>query len=777
MAEDDVLINFNLGSEPFNLQPKFEGGKWRDKLSAKKSAERIRRQSNYSSFPKPASEKRGHSVGSQTIRNGAKRQRLGKESTGQSQTRKEVQATTHDKDTSGQVISSLFTFNPVSSVVQSQQHQDIEPAEPSNAPLKDGLDSFVSLGVSSHIASQLGKMNIRNPTVVQEASIPQLLKEDADAFIQAETGSGKTLAYLLPIVQKIISMSSESDAVHRDSGLFAVIIAPTRELSRQIAIVLDSLLAGFPWLVAGTVIGGEKKKSEKARIRKGLNFLIATPGRLVDHLEHTKVLKFAKVRWLVLDEGDRLMELGFEKDIQKIISSLDGAATVRPAKLPKLPSRRTNILCSATLKTDVQKLGDLSLKSAKHIQAKSKESSGQDEFANMFAAPAQLQQSYAIVPAKLRLVTLAALLKRTFYRKGSVMKAIVFMSCADSVDFHFSIFTRRTEEQSDKASEESDLDELKVKVPEQQATQTQAPSSLISNTSKGVQVFRLHGSLHQSLRTTTLTNFRKSQDPALLICTDVASRGLDVPNVDFVIEYDPPFHRDDHLHRIGRTARAGNSGRATIFLLPGSEEAYAANVLKHGQGQHDASRQTAEDLLQRGFSPTAQHTVGSSGTGNTKNRQREWEEKATDLQLAAERWVLADSTRLELARGAFMSHVRAYATHVATERAMFDIAQLHLGHLAKAFALRDRPSNVNMPGMRSNKSSRQNGGSRRFTRAEPIKFNNTTNSNETEKTPENGLRQQVDNDAARKMKAKMREQHAQTKRKSRGGGADEFNIG
>jgi len=126
-----------------------------------------------------------------------------------------------------------------------------------------------------------------------------LIKENSDAFIQAETGSGKTLAYLLPIVQRIIELSETLkkqnvedglDAVHRDSGLFAIILAPTRELSKQIALVLESLLRCAHWIVAGTVIGGEKKKSEKARLRKGINILVATPGRLADHLEHTERL-------------------------------------------------------------------------------------------------------------------------------------------------------------------------------------------------------------------------------------------------------------------------------------------------------------------------------------------------------------------------------------------------------------------------------------------------------------------------------------------------------
>ena len=295
-----------------------------------------------------------------------------------------------------------------------------------------------------------------------------MLKEDSDAFIQAETGSGKTLAYLLPILQRILALSKPSSEtpvngadkagkLDRRSGLFALILAPTRELTPQISAVLTHLLRPSPWLVAGTVTGGATKNHEKSRIRKGINILVATPGRLADHLENTEVLDVSSVRWLVLDEGDRLMELGFEEEIRGIVKKLEkrqGRKRLERLNVVGLPERRTTVLCSATMKMGVQKLGEISLKDAAHIKADTETSisptRNQDAAEQKprgketaFLAPAQLKQSNIVVPPKQRLVTLAALLKRTFARKGSVMRAIVFLSCADSVDFHFEVFARK----------------------------------------------------------------------------------------------------------------------------------------------------------------------------------------------------------------------------------------------------------------------------------------------------------------------------------------------
>lgn len=662
----------------------------------------------------------------------------------------------------GQVVSSLFTFNPTSKKTFDEPEEELEPAKPSNAPLTEEMATFTNIGLSRRLAAHLStKLDMKAPTAIQKASVTQLVSDDSDAFIQAETGSGKTLAYLLPIVERILALSDNGVQIHRDSGLFAIILSPTRELCKQIAAVLEKVLRCAPWIVGTTVNGGESKQSEKARLRKGVNILVATPGRLADHLDNTEVLNVATVRWLVLDEGDRLMELGFEEEIKGIVEKIGRRSVARGnSEMMSLPKRRVTILCSATMKMNVQRLGEISLKDAVHIQADPSEQEKQDRENGIepedkaFSAPTQLKQSYAIVPAKLRLVTLTALLKRAFARKGSVMKAIVFISCADSVDFHFSLFSRTPESVAEDADEEKpDLPTL----PKSELTKdTIAHGTTISNNSNPVILHKLHGSLAQNIRTATLKAFSESADPGVLICTDVASRGLDLPNVDFVIEYDPPFSAEDHLHRVGRTARAGREGRALIFLMPGVEEEYVS-VLASGyrEGKKALTHHTAEDLIQKGF----------GGTG------REWEERATNFQLEVERWSLDSPRYLEMARRGYQSHIRAYATHVANERHIFNMQELHLGHLAKAFALRDKPGSIKVPGLRPAKMTKadRSVAARKAKRGEKPE----------DKAPEGErVRKQrkmeldlptVDsNEAAARMKRKMKEHMAS---------ASEFNIG
>lgn len=692
-----MLFNFSVSDNAIAApQTKFKGGNWKDRQWAKKRAKR-------SSVPN----------GQQDLRVEPDSERPTK--------RPRISGGAAEKPKpAGEVVSSLFTYNPHAPREEEQrgptQDEDEVDAEvkPSNAPLDDDLATFTSLGLSSTLASHLlKKMEIKAPTAIQSRAVQQLANTNSDAFIQAETGSGKTLAYLLPIVQQLMHLSKQMKAAgeefNRHSGLFAIILAPTRELSKQISVVLESLLSCCHWIVSGTVVGGEKKKSEKARLRKGLNILVATPGRLADHLDNTEVLDVSKVRWLVLDEGDRLMELGFEKDIQRLVSVLNLRSRKKDEQaIPGLPSRRSNILCSATIKAQVDDLANIALKDPLSIavdpEEKMSDVSGEASKEAAFSAPAQLKQSYAIVPPKQRLVTLVAALKQAFKRKGSVMKCIVFMSCADSVDFHFEILSRSSD------SKPSDTDEIEkggavqppttlsrsAKIPQGTTiseTRTQGSAHSISSSSSSTPlIFRLHGSLQQATRTSTLKSFSKSTEPAILVCTDVASRGLDLPNVDLVIEYDPPFSKDDHLHRIGRTARAGKDGRAMIFLMPGCEESYV-DFLKEGGRGRSVTKHTSEELLQKAFAPSATSSTDGS-------RSQTWEDKATDFQLSTERWALSHPSHLEQARRAFQSHVRAYATHVTAERHMFDIKQLHLGHLAKAFALRDKPGNIRVPGSR-----------------------------------------------------------------------------
>ncbi|KAI9882333.1 MAG: hypothetical protein M1823_005918 [Watsoniomyces obsoletus] len=784
-SADGLLLNFAVSTNDIKVKPKFKGGRWRDRLVAKRSSFRSTPRQRGLQGEQKNDDTIGKSTATEATKNrvddvgtpATKRRRLDADPELASTSRTGAQSNgegpkktvPRGNRTQREFVSSLFSSNPLPETAQEKEVEETAPAEPSNAPLASEASSFMRLGLSSIVTSNLSsKLKLKAPTAIQKAAIPQLLRDDSDAFIQAETGSGKTLAYLLPIVQRIINHTGlveakngdeQSSKLHRDSGLFAMILAPTRELCRQISVVLEDILRWCAhWIVSGTVVGGEKKKSEKARIRKGLNILVATPGRLADHLENTKVLDVSNVRWLVLDEGDRLMEMGFEADIEKIISKLEERrrerkdGTILPAGFPR---RRVTVLCSATMNMSVQKLGGISLNSAAHIKADPEEeetSKGADatERTTTFSTPAQLQQSYTIVPAKLRLVTLTAVLRRAFHRRGSVMKSIVFISCADSVDFHFTLFTRR--ESRDDADEDEKIKPLDDSV--DPTLGTIATSSTLATGDSSVTVYKLHGSLTQQIRTATLKAFTQSKDPSVLICTDVASRGLDLPNIDFVIEYDPPFSKDDHLHRVGRTARAGRAGRTLIFLLPGSEEGYV-DVLKaaHHDGGRAPSRSDSNDLLKKGF--------GSAGLGGGND----WETRATDWQMDLERWLLKNPKALEMARKAFQSQIRAYATHVANERAIFDIKSLHLGHLAKSFGLREPPGNIGVPGLkrRSNytKDHTSSGKDREGTKRGRHERDNDDQQPQKDVTEDQGA------GAAIKMRKKMRE-HMMA--------ASEFNI-
>ncbi|KAI1352437.1 DEAD/DEAH box helicase [Xylaria sp. FL0043] len=755
MSDGGLLLNFDLTDQPLKRQVKYTGGRWRDRVSAQRSAKRNGDGQSTGTNATPLSTNRRDRNPSQpddNIGDGrpAKRQRLQDghghgHGHGHERERERPDASSrslgymtgklppgsinagprnsshtnnhnHASNKPGGITSRLFTSNPTPKTVFEDPVEDAEPAKPSNAPLSDEAETFHALGLSRRIAQHLSaKLEMKAPTSIQKNTIPLLVKEDSDAFLQAQTGSGKTLAYLLPIVQRIMAMSQHEDGsntgaqIHRDSGLFAIILAPTRELCKQIATVLEKVLRCAPWIVSTTVIGGESKKSEKARLRKGVNILVATPGRLADHLDNTKVLDVGTVRWLVLDEGDRLMEMGFEDELKSIVGKIRKEELKDRNKdgviFDKLPQRRVTVLCSATMKRNVQKLGEISLQDAVHITGTSSKNDG-DAAAEVneavFAAPSQLKQTYLIVPAKLRLVTLIALLKSSFARRGSVMKAIIFISCADSVDFHFDLFRNAN---TRPASETSLIDN------------TVADAAYITSPANPtVALLKLHGSLPQPVRTATLNSFRTSNDPCVLITTDIASRGLDVPAVDLVIEYDAAFSVDDHTHRIGRTARAGRPGKAVLFVQPGCEEGYIDLL---NSTSSSVAPQSYESTLQKGFFTPVTLPKPDKDTEPTTlvSEKQTPNSRAEALQLHIEQRLLASDKEggnnklLDSARQAFRSHIRAYATHVRDERKYFDITQLHLGHTAKSYGLREAPGGIGGgPSRRTFKAGQSKGG-------------------------------------------------------------------
>ncbi|KAL1870171.1 ATP-dependent RNA helicase dbp7 [Diaporthe australafricana] len=725
MADDLVLNLAPMGDASFAAKKvKYVGGSWRDRRRAqKKDTAREQGRMAPTSKPPPIDDASTQPSAGFSSDRPPKRQRTDNWPTSR------PGGNHHDSSKPFQVASKLFTSNPTAKTVfhDTAPADESEPAVPSNAPLSDEASNFHALGLSRRIAQHLSsKLEMKAPTSIQKNTIPQLVDGDDDAFLQAQTGSGKTLAYLLPIVQRIVALSRNDDGsttganIHRNSGLFAIILAPTRELCKQISVVLEKLLRCCPWIVSTTVMGGESKHSEKARIRKGCNILVATPGRLTDHLEHTKILDVGTVRWLILDEGDRMMEMGFEQDLKQIVTAVreeplkeknkDGVLLTKA-----MPKRRVTVLCSATMKANVNRLGEISLQDAVLITASNSkdDAEGDAKTEAVFAAPAQLKQTYLVVPAKLRLVTLMAFLKDAFARKGSVMKAIVFISCADSVDFHFEILKSTAPAQIPATTSPSQ----KAR-PDHTATTVHPAAYITSPANPTVLLHKLHGSLNQQMRTSTLRSFSTCKDPAVLITTDISSRGLDVPDVELVIEYDPAFAIADHVHRIGRTARAGRPGKAALFLLPGCEEGYIDML----PTTPPAVSQSYETILQKGFATSVALPL-VPGKDEDEEEQKPPQKqsphaRAEALQLHLEQRILASeppkpqpvkggrkpapapkpqgtgAAIIDSARQAFRSHVRAYATHVKEERGVFDIQQLHLGHIAKSYGLREAPGGI-----------------------------------------------------------------------------------
>ncbi|KAJ0384952.1 hypothetical protein COL922a_007298 [Colletotrichum nupharicola] len=693
MADDGMIMNFDLGTGPIKSHVKIQGGRWRDRVKAQRIANKggDKRPSSPSSDAPPTQRwtpgnRKSHRADNDdgSHERPAKRPRADPPRPSSYQTGKLPPGSiSSGRPRDGQVTSRLFSFNPTPKTVfddPSEEKVEEVVREPSNAALSAEAASFHALGISRRLALTLSdKIQLKAPTAIQAKVIPQLITEDSDAFVQAQTGSGKTLAYLLPILQRILSVEGQ---IKRDSGLFAIVLAPTRELCRQIDVVLAKILP--PYLVSTTVIGGESKHSEKSRLRKGVNILIATPGRLSDHLNNTKSLDVGTVRWLVLDEGDRLMEMGFEAELRTIVGKIrEGGlsdTTANGVSLAGLPKRRVTVLCSATMKMNVQKLGEISLEDAVHVTTSEEDQDGAEEV--KFEAPAQLKQNYVIVPAKLRLVTLISLLKSTFSRKGSVMKAIVFLSCADSVDYHFDLLRKPQSEDEKSSANPSGT------------ANTVAPAGYITSPANtNIVLHRLHGSLPQPVRTATLASYSNCKDPTVLITTDIASRGLDVPSVELVVEYDPAFAAADHVHRIGRTARAGRPGKAVLFLMPGCEEGYIEHL--KAKNATPPKPELYDTVLQRGLITPMEFPVETDAKPLPAT-DKSFNARAENLQLHLEQRLLLPSSKtlLNEARKAFRSHIRAYATHVKEERVFFDITELHLGHMAKAYGLREAPSGV-----------------------------------------------------------------------------------
>uniref|UniRef100_A0A383VPH8 ATP-dependent RNA helicase n=1 Tax=Tetradesmus obliquus TaxID=3088 RepID=A0A383VPH8_TETOB len=353
--------------------------------------------------------------------------------------------------------------------------------------------TFSSLELSEQTAKGIEEMKFTYMTEVQARTIPALLT-GRDVLGAARTGSGKTLAFLIPAVE----LMHRAKFMPRN-GTGTIVIAPTRELALQIYGVARDLMKGHSQ-THGLVMGGANRRAEAEKLVKGVNLLVATPGRLLDHLQNTKGFVFRNLACLVIDEADRILEIGFEEEMRQIIKLL--------------PKERQTMLFSATQTTKVEDLARLSFKN-KPLYV------GVDDSRTTSTAEG-LEQGYVVVPADKRLLLLF-----TFLKKNAGKKVMVFFSSCNSVKYHSELFNY-------------------IDIP----------------------VKDIHGKQKQAKRTSTFFEFCNAEK-GILLCTDVAARGLDIPAVDWIIQYDPPDDPKEYIHRVGRTARGRDGrGRALLMLMP-----------------------------------------------------------------------------------------------------------------------------------------------------------------------------------------------------------------
>jgi ATP-dependent RNA helicase DDX31/DBP7 len=433
----------------------------------------------------------------------------------------------------------------------SENKKQVPNSENTNVFSVDAVDT---LKIHPHAVKNLHEvLNITKLTHVQQRSIPSAL-EGKDLLIKSPTGSGKTLSYALPIVERLQNLQPK---LNRSMGIHALVVVPTRELVLQTYEVFVNLLKPFQWIVPGYLSGGEKRKAEKSRLRKGITILVTTPGRICDHLQHTEAMKLDKVHILALDEADRLLELGYENDVKKIVETIDE----HNKDLRKIQK----ILLSATLSAGVKRLAGLALNNPICVENESVVENSIDDMEkdDELVIPTGITQKYFLIPPKLRLNILIALMQQHWTR--GARKILVFFPTQQVVDFHYDVMvdmlTQRFKKRpktmesylrEDDEEEDDDIEESEIFFP-------------------GLHFFKLFGSMTQVERMGVFKKFRNSK-AGILLCTDVAARGLDVPALDLVIQYTAPQELNMYIHRIGRTARAGNTGEAVIFLTQNEEE-------------------------------------------------------------------------------------------------------------------------------------------------------------------------------------------------------------
>ncbi len=345
------------------------------------------------------------------------------------------------------------------------------------------MDNFHGFGLAAPLIRALAKLDFARPTPIQAQAIPPLLK-GRDLIGIAQTGTGKTAAFALPILNRLAIDGRPAPR----GGVRALVLSPTRELASQIAQSFRDLSDGLPLKIA-VVFGGVPYGAQVRALAAGLDVLVATPGRLVDHLD-SHVANLSAVEFLVLDEVDRMLDLGFVRPIRRIVR--------------ELPEKRQNLFFSATLPADIRALAGELLRD----------------------------------PVEVAVTTVAKTADR-------VEHSVVLIESARKRDMLVELF------------DDDALSRVIV------FTRTKRGADRVARTldEAGVDAAAIHGNKSQGQRERALGAFRAGQTRAL-VATDIAARGIDIDGVTHVVNFELPEVAEAYVHRIGRTARAGNAGRA-----------------------------------------------------------------------------------------------------------------------------------------------------------------------------------------------------------------------
>jgi superfamily II DNA/RNA helicase len=353
--------------------------------------------------------------------------------------------------------------------------------------LKEAV-AFKDLGLSEDVLKAIEEAGYKHPTPIQEQAIPIVLM-CRDVLGLAQTGTGKTGAFTIPMID-ILSGGRAKARMPR-----SLILSPTRELAAQIAENFIKYGKHHP-LTQALIVGGTSMDEQIRNLDRGVDVLIATPGRLLDLFGRGKIL-LADIKILVIDEADRMLDMGFIPDLEKIASLL--------------PPLRQTLFFSATMPPEIKKLADKFLSNPKvvTVSAPSSTATNVEHFIVNVPHPKQKQTTFYKI-----------------FRQEDVKNAFVF------------------------CNRKRDIDEVARFMK-----------------SKGIKVASLHGDMEQERRTVALTAFKEGLSQ-ILVCSDVAARGLDVQGMSHVFNWDVPHHPEDYVHRIGRTGRAGAQGRAFTFSTP-----------------------------------------------------------------------------------------------------------------------------------------------------------------------------------------------------------------